>query len=172
LTAKAPQQTLILGVGNLILGDEGFGVHVARRLKEEDLPAGVTVAEGHVGGFDLLGVLEGVSRVIVVDVMITDLAPGEIRLFKPGPECAEPGKRIISFHQIGVLELAQLWGLLGYAPDVYFLVTRPQRLDWSTEMSAPVAAAADKAAALLLELCREDFARLERSQSLCSPEPL
>ncbi len=168
MTDKAPQRTLILGVGNLILGDEGFGVHVARRLMEADLPAGITVTEGHVGGFDLLGALEGIARVIVVDVMIADLAPGEIRLFKPGPECAEPGKRIISFHQVGVLELAKLWGLLGYEPDVYFLVTRPQKLEWSTQMSAPVAAAADKAAALLLELCQEDFARLERSQSLCS----
>ena len=55
MTETALKKALILGVGNLILGDEGFGVHVARRLKESGLPAGIDVTEGHVGGFDLLG---------------------------------------------------------------------------------------------------------------------
>ena len=129
----SPQTTLILGVGNIIMGDEGFGVHVARSLKETELPADVKVEEGGVGGFELLGALEGIQRVIVVDVMAVDLSPGEILLFKPGPDFGEPGKRIISFHQVGVLELVQMWGLLGYEPEIFFLVTQPEKLEWSTE---------------------------------------
>jgi len=162
------QTTLILGVGNIIMGDEGFGVHVVRRLKETGLPADVKAEEGGVGGFNLLGSLEGIKRVIVIDVMMADISPGEILLFKPGPGFSEPGKRIISFHQVGVLELVQMWGLLGYEPEVFYLVTRPEKLEWGTELSSPVQLASDKAIALLEELCRDNFAGLERSVSSCT----
>jgi hydrogenase maturation protease len=163
-----PQTTLILGVGNIIMGDEGFGVHVARGLQEAGLPAGVRVEEGGVGGFNLLGSLEGVGRVIVVDVMMANISPGEIELLKPGHGFGEPGKRIISFHQVGVLELVQMWGLLGYEPEIYFLVTRPEKLEWSTELSPSIRLAADKAIGLIKELADDDFAGLERSAVLCT----
>jgi hydrogenase maturation protease len=163
-----PHTTLILGAGNIIMGDEGFGVQVVRKLKEAELPSGVKVEEGGVGGFNLLGSLEGVSRLIVVDVIAADIDPGEVYLFKPGPDFAEPGKKIISFHQVGVLELVQMWGLLGYEPEIFFLVTRPEKLEWGMELSPPVQSAADKAIRLLKELCRDNFAGLERSISLCT----
>jgi hydrogenase maturation protease len=163
-----PEVTLILGAGNLILGDEGFGIHVARRLKETELPETVKVEEGGVGGFNLLGSLEGVKRLIVVDAMMADIPPGEVLLFKPGPDFGEPGKRIISFHQVGVLELVQMWSLLGYEPESFFLVTRPVKLEWGTELSTPVQTAADKAVKLIKELSIDNFARLERSHSLCT----
>jgi hydrogenase maturation protease len=139
LTSKnLPEKTLILGVGNLIMGDDGFGAQVARRLQETVFPENVKVEEGGTGGFNLLGSLESVQRVIVVDIMMADIPPGEVILFKPGPGFGEPGKRIISFHQVGVLELVQMWGLLGYQPEVYFLVTRPEKIEWGTELSPKV----------------------------------
>jgi hydrogenase maturation protease len=165
---NSPQTTLILGVGNIIMGDEGFGVNVARRLKELEPPANVLIKEGGVGGFNLLGSLDGVRRLIVVDVMMTDEPPGELLFFKPGPGFGEPGKRIISFHQVGILELVRMWGLLGYEPEVYFVVTRPEKLEWGTELSPPVQRAADKAIRLFNKLLRDNFAALERSASSCT----
>jgi hydrogenase maturation protease len=163
LTSQAPpEKTLILGVGNLIMGDEGFGVHVARCLKDAGLPDNVSIEEGGVGGFNLLGVLDGVRRLIVVDIMMTDRPPGELLFFKAGAGFGEPGKRIISFHQVGVLELVQMWGLLGYEPEIFYLVTRPQRLEWSTELSTAVRLAATRAVDMIKELCQDNFARLER----------
>ena len=150
------------------MSDEGFGVHVVGKLKDIELPPGVKVEEGGVGGFNLLSVLEGIQRVIVVDVMMMDLAPGEICLFKPGPGFREPGKNILSFHQVGVPELVSMWGLLGHEPEIYFLVTRPEKLAWGMELSPPVMAAAGKAVELLKELCRDDFVTLERSVSACT----
>lgn len=166
---KVPATTLVLGIGNIIMGDEGFGVQVVRRLQEAGLPPSVRLEEGGVGGFNLLGSLEGVDRLIVVDVMMTGLPPGEIRLFRPGPGFGEPGKTIVSFHQVGALELVQMWGLLGEAPEVYYLVTRPERITWGTELSPPVEAAAAKAARLIREISADDFAVLERSYKLCTP---
>ncbi len=161
-------KTLVLGVGNIILGDEGFGPQVIARLKEAGLPPGVRAEEGGVGGFNLLGSLEGIERLIVVDVMITDVPPGEVRLFKPGPDFGEPGKRIISFHQVGVLELIQMWGLLDHEPEVYFLVTPPENLTWGTELSPPVQRAADKAVRLIEKIVADNVAALERSARLCT----
>ena len=144
--------TMVLGLGNLLLGDEGFGVHVARRLKEMELPPNVQVEEGGVGGFNLLGLLEGVERLIVVDAMMLTSPPGELHLLRP-QDVQEPGKHVLSFHQVGVLELMGMWSLLGYEPEILFLVTRPQRIEWSTELSPPLQSALNEATELLRQPC-------------------
>lgn len=151
--------TMVLGLGNLLMGDEGFGVHVIRHLKEVKMPSHVRIEEGGVGGFNLLGYLEGVKRLLVVDVMIMDSAPGELRLFKPETKLEETGKQILSFHQVGVLELVRMWDLLGYEPEIFFLVTRPQRIEWSTELSPPLQFAVGKATELIRRLCTESFGK-------------
>jgi len=157
--------TLVLGLGNILMGDEGFGIHVIRQLKEFELPSHVRVEEGGVGGFNLLGYLEGVKHLVVVDVMMLPSPPGELHIIKPGPELAEPGKVILSFHQVGVLDLVQMWSLIGYEPETIFLVTRPQKIEWSTELSPPLQLAARKATGVIQELCT-NFIR--RSQRLCT----
>lgn len=147
--------TMVLGLGNLLMGDEGFGVHVVRRLKEVGLPSHVRVVEGGVGGFNLLGYLEGVKWLLVVDVMMTDSPPGELRLLNSDQKPEERGKQILSFHQVGILELVKMWGLLGYEPEIMFLVTRPEKIEWSTELSPPLQSAADQATKMIQHLCTE-----------------
>jgi hydrogenase maturation protease len=156
--------TLVLGLGNILMGDEGFGVRVARRLKEVPLPDNVRVTEGGVGGFNLLGQLEGVERLIVVDIMILPSPPGELKLLEPGPELAEPDKVIISFHQVGVLDLVQMWGLIGKEPEIKFLVTRPQSMEWGAGLSPTLRLAADRAVGMIQELCTN---LNRRSEGLC-----
>ena len=159
--------TLILGLGNILLGDEGFGVHVARRLREFELPDYVRIEEGGVGGFNLLGYLDGVERLVVVDAMMLDAPPGELLLWKPGPHFRESGKNIISFHQVGIIELVHMWGLLGYEPEILFLVTRPEKMEPSMVLSPCLQTAAERAVELIEKLCVNNFADLERSKNLC-----
>jgi hydrogenase maturation protease len=163
--ATAKDTTLVMGLGNILLGDEGFGVRVAHRLKQIDLPDNVRVEEGGVGGFDLLQHLEGVKRLIVVDVMILDSPPGELRILEPGPEVSEPGKVMLSFHQVGVLDLIQMWGLINPQPEIKFLVTRPQCMDWAAGLTPPLEQAVDRAVDIVRELC-DNFNI--RSQGLCT----
>jgi hydrogenase maturation protease len=144
--------TLVLGLGNVLLGDEGFGVHVVRQLQTCELPDDVRVVEGGVGGFNLLGYLEGVKRLIIVDVMIYDSPPGQLLLIEPGAELDEPGKRLMSCHQIGVIELLKTWRLIGDEPEVYLLVTRPESLEWNTELSPTVKAACAEAVEVIKKL--------------------
>jgi hydrogenase maturation protease len=157
-----PNQTLILGAGNIAAGDEGFGVHVVRRLKNVKLPLGIRNMEGGVGGFDLLGHLEGLTRLIVVDIMILEQPPGELFLFKPGGNSIEPGKKVVSFHQVGILELIQIAEVIGYKPEVFFLVTPPETMAWSFELSPVLSRAADKAAQFLKEMSENNFIGLKQ----------
>jgi hydrogenase maturation protease len=153
---------MILGIGNVLLSDEGFGVHVARRLKQMKLPDNVRVEEGGVGGFNLLGHLEGVDKLLVVDVMWMNTPPGELYIVNPEQELKEPGKQIVSFHQIGVLELVQLGKLIGNNPEVTYLVTRPEKMTWSTELSPALQSALEKAVNLLIKKCNEFNSDIEK----------
>ena len=83
---------MVLGIGNIIMGDEGFGLHVIRRLKEIGMPDNIILEEGGVGGFELLGNLQGVDKLVVVDIMMLPLPPGELKVFEPGNPPTEPGK--------------------------------------------------------------------------------
>ena len=75
---------LILGVGNVLLGDEGIGVHVAWRLATLPLPPGVEVVDGGTLGFGLAGLLEGRKLVVLVDAIAADAPPGSIFRVSPG----------------------------------------------------------------------------------------
>lgn len=66
---QSPPRTLVLGVGNLLLGDEGFGVHAVRRLMAEGAPAWARIVDGGTGGVDLMDLLTDHDRVIVIDAL-------------------------------------------------------------------------------------------------------
>ena len=159
--------TLIMGLGNALLGDEGFGLHVIRQLKDYKLPDNVKLLEGGVGGFDLLGHLEGVNRLIVIDVMMMDAPPGELRMYTPGPELAEPGKVMLSFHQVGILDLLQMWSLIGMEPETCFLVTRPLKVDVGIELSPPLQLAAGRVVKIVKEMAYNGIYKPERRSNPC-----
>ena len=130
-------------------------------LKEKD-------QEGEEVGKTGQGIMsDGFERLLVVDVMMIDHPPGYLHLFRPEPDSLEPGKKIISFHQVGVSDLVQIWSLLGYKTELLLLVTRPEKIVWSMELSPPLRCAANRAIKLVTELCQNDFVSLERSQAPC-----
>ena len=75
------KKTLILGVGNLLLKDEGVGIHVIRALEKETLPAHVTLMDGGTGGLHLISWLTGYDHIIMVDATLDSNPPhlSEIR---------------------------------------------------------------------------------------------
>ena len=86
----SPQKTVILGVGNVLLSDEGIGVHVANELSTMELPPGVSVIEGGTDGFRLLNIITEADRLIVVDAVKGGAGPGSIYRFNVDEvkECA------------------------------------------------------------------------------------
>lgn len=78
------RRILVVGVGNVLHGDDGFGVEVARRLVDRVLPAGVTVAETGIGGIHLVHeLMAGYDALIVVDAVDHGRPPGTVMVIEP-----------------------------------------------------------------------------------------
>jgi len=134
----SPPRNVILGVGNLLLSDEGVGVHVANELMKMDLPPGVSVVEGATDGFGLIGVITEADRLIVVDAVKGGDAPGSIYHFDIDEVQDCPAGFKTSLHQIGILEVIRLLGLIGKKPHTTIIGVEPKSLEMSMELSPEV----------------------------------
>jgi hydrogenase maturation protease len=113
-------KTLILGVGNLLLKDEGVGIHIVRALEKEELPPEVTVLDGGTGGLHLLSWLEGYDRIIMVDATLDGNPPGTIRLIRP--RYASDYPLLMSAHEIGLRDMIEVMHLGEHAPEVELIL--------------------------------------------------
>lgn len=113
---ESPTQTLILGIGNLLMGDEGVGVHVIRHLETMALPEGVTCLDGGTGSFLLLEPMQRARKVILIDATIDGAPAGTIRRLTP--RFSKDYPRTLTAHDIGLKDLLDAFYLLGNAPEV------------------------------------------------------
>jgi hydrogenase maturation protease len=135
--------TLVLGIGNPLRGDDGVGVHVARRLLERCLRDDVEVVDGGTRGLGLVSLLEGRQRVIVVDAADMGRTPGEFVRFAL-EEARLPGEDVGSFsvHAAGLREALLLAQALDLLPEeVILFAVQPARLTWKAGLSPQVDAA-------------------------------
>jgi len=143
---------LILGVGNVLLGDEGIGVRVVEELENRFLfPEEVMVLDGGTAGIELLRYIEGRDLLIIIDAMRAGLAPGTV--FRVEGE--EVGRRFmtrISPHQIGLSDLLAAGLLTGQIPErVVLFGVEPEQLATGIALSACVEASLEKILGAILE---------------------
>ncbi len=112
LRGVMPERTLVLGMGNPILSDDGFGLVVAERLRALPLPDGVEVMQSEVAGLRLLELMRGFDKVIIVDALKSGRTPGDIVRFE-GKDF-RGGHRYGSAHSIGLATALELGEKLGY----------------------------------------------------------
>jgi len=127
--------TLILGMGNLLLGDEGVGVHAARALLQERLPENVTVLEVGTAFLEALAEIERADRIIVIDAMHGGHAPGTVYRV-PYDDCVRP-ECIASLHGFDLSRAIFLAGR-ETAPATIIIGVEPARIDWGTELSPEI----------------------------------
>lgn len=150
-------ETLVLGLGNILLRDEGVGVRVIERLLEQyNLPRGVQAIDGGTLGMALLPYLEEATRLVLVDAVQADQAPGKL-LRLVGDDIAEflQGPRTSS-HQTSLHSLITAAMLQGYLPDEVILWgVQIESMGVDLALSTPVAAQVDALVDnLLAELAR------------------
>ncbi len=136
-------EILILGIGNPLLGDDGFGVEVVRRLRGRAGLAGVEVLDGGASGLYLLPYLEGKSHVLVVDAINFGGAAGQrIRLSADEvPSFLSPK---LSEHQVTFHEVLGLMKLLAISPSEFiFIGVQPAGSGWGDALSPEVESAVD-----------------------------
>ena len=156
------KRILIAGVGNIFLGDDGFGVEVVRRLAEREMPEGVEVKDFGIRGMDLAYALqEDYEAVVFVDAVPRGEEPGTVYLIEP--EIEEDGEVALDTHGMDPVKVIKLSRALG-AKSTRTLVVgcEPQVVlsgedydDMSMELSEPVQAAVGEAVKLVESLVEE-----------------
>jgi len=142
---RSEGRTLILGVGNILLGDEGVGIHAVRELEETALPPHVDLIDGGTAGLDLLDLMRGYERVIIIDAVEAGAEPGTIFRFTPEEVASQPQALPLSLHQAEILEVLQLAAFVGRPlPPIVIYGIQPEVMDWSTELSSALRASMAK----------------------------
>lgn len=131
----------ILGVGNLIVGDEGFGVHAINYLQEHYIfPDNVILRDGGTAGIYMSPFLEECDPVFVIDVVDLDAEPGSMHYYSSEDVKAGKISTRMSPHQLGLLEVLEICKLRDAAPEkVEFYCVVPKVLETTTELSNVVA---------------------------------
>ncbi len=137
--AENDKKILILGMGNILLRDEGVGVRSVEYLQDKDLPGNVDLLDGGTGGFTLLPEIMKYDEVILIDATLDDRPQGTIRVIKP--RFSKDFPRAMSTHDIGLKDLIDSASVLGKLPPLHLVVVtirdiQPMDMDLSPEVAA------------------------------------
>jgi len=110
------ERVLLLGIGNVLMADEGVGVHIVRELEKTPLPPNVECLDGGTGGFQLLGPLQEADRILLIDACVDGQPAGTVRRLQPRFSSDYP--RTLTAHDIGLKDLL----------DAAYLTDRPLNL--------------------------------------------
>ncbi|MGB9792037.1 MAG: hydrogenase maturation protease [Thermacetogeniaceae bacterium] len=136
---------VVVGIGNLLLKDEGVGVHVVRALERRSLPCDVELVDGGTAGPDLLPYMSGAEKIIVVDALKGGGEPGSVYCLTPDDCEPKAEGNPLSLHDLGILvALRDLELLEGRRPHVVIIGVEPKELDWGIELTPEVAASIPK----------------------------
>lgn len=138
--AALPATVLVLGVGNVLMGDEGVGVHAIRRLEPDPEIPGVRLLDGGTGGVNLLGEFDVVRAVVLIDATRDGRADGTVTYLLPKRVSELP--RGLGAHDFGLKDLFAACALSGRLPQLHvYTISVSTIRPMCTELSAPVAAA-------------------------------
>ncbi|MCL2766220.1 MAG: hydrogenase maturation protease [Peptococcaceae bacterium] len=145
---------VIIGVGNILYGDDGLGIHAINRLRCESLPSQVKILDGGTAGIDLLYLIEGADYALIVDCLDAGAEPGA--MFRvPWEEIAgdRPDEQIVSLHDFNLWAVLSLAEKLGNMPKVVIFGVQPGNIELGAGMSPPV----NKALPLLINSIKQEI---------------
>ncbi len=140
--APAEGRVLLLGIGNVLMGDEGVGVHALRRLEREPLPAGIRLLDGGTGGVNLLAEFGGLTAIVLIDATRDGTPAGTVQYHyrRHGGFGRLPPE--LGAHDFGLKDLFVAAALLGILPEVHLYTVAVETIrPMCTELSAAVAGA-------------------------------
>ena len=131
---------MVMGVGNILLSDEGLGVRFLDELAKMPLPENVELLEGGTAGLELVHLVQEVDFLIIVDAVNAKAEPGALFRFHPDDIQVFPEKYEVSFHQIGIVEVLTMANVLGKAPQTLIFGIQPKSLAWGMDISPEIEA--------------------------------
>ena len=142
---------LVLGVGNILLSDEGIGVHVVEALQARyRLPAGLEIIDGGTSGMDLLDSIANRDHLVIVDAVHTGAEPGTL-VELTGEDVPAFFLSKISPHQLGLSDVLATAALTGETPrDITLIGVVPESMETGLEMSPRIQAMLEPTLLVLL----------------------
>ncbi|WP_024520488.1 HyaD/HybD family hydrogenase maturation endopeptidase [Bradyrhizobium sp. Tv2a-2] len=155
---ETTKRILVLGVGNVLWADEGFGVRAVDEFYcRYSVPGNVTVVDGGTRGLYLLSYIEETDCLIVFDAIEYSLKPGQLRLLRNEEVPRFTGAKKMSLHQTGLQDVLSAADLLGRFPREMALIgCQPLNLeDWCGPLTSPVRAQIGPAIDLACQLLKQ-----------------
>jgi len=128
------KDTVIIGIGNILLQDDGVGVHVIKQLENEMLPSTIELVDGGTSTLDMLGFFLDFKKVIVVDCLRAGLKPGTIYKIKP-EDIMNYKKENLSIHDVQILDVVKMANMMNKYPEVIIFGIEPEKIDLDLEMT-------------------------------------
>jgi hydrogenase maturation protease len=151
---ERPGNVLVLGIGNVLMGDEGLGVHVVRHLERLGVPEGVELLDGGTGSFLLLEPMQRARKIILIDATLDDHPPGTVRRLTPRFSTEYP--RTLTAHDIGLKDLLDTFYLLeGPVDVVLFAASIGSLQDIGMELSPEIEARVPEIGEMVLRELRD-----------------
>ena len=130
---------VVIGIGNLLLMDEGIGVHTINELEKHDLPESIEIYDGGTGGFKLIDLMHGAARVIFIDAVETGKVPGTVTIFSAEEVRSIYNKKKYSLHDTDLMEIIKMTEMLGNPPMIEIVGIQPKTISYGTTLSKELA---------------------------------
>lgn len=128
------KDTVIIGIGNILLRDDGVGVHVVKELEKENLPSTIELVDGGTSTLDTISYFTDYKKVIVVDSLKANYEPGTIYKIKP-EDINNYKKENLSIHDVQILDVVKMVNMLGSYPEVVIYGIEPKEIRFDLEMT-------------------------------------
>lgn len=147
----------VLGVGNVLLEDEGVGIHIINALKDSLLPANVhlQIIDGGTSP-NAFHLLERADKLIIIDAVRGGSGPGSVYRFR-ADDITPEDKNIVSLHQIGLFDNLEIMEYMGDRPkDVVIIGVEPKEMGWGLELSPELEIRVPHVVSIVLEEIMEE----------------
>ena len=135
MTSTSNKRILILGVGNILMRDEGIGVRVIEAIEASyKLPKNIQLLDGGTAGYTLIDCMDDFDRIIIIDAVRGGKSPGSLYRLSPDEIAGEKGLKM-SGHKIELPELLALGQKLGRLPETTLIGIEPEDITWGMELS-------------------------------------
>jgi hydrogenase maturation protease len=162
-----PRPIRIVGIGNVLMGDDGFGPFVIEMLNSRfDFPAHIELVDGGTPGLDFLPYISHARSVIVIDTVSSEGEPGELRIYRDREIIGSAPPPRLTPHQPGLRESLMATELTESSPDEMVLIgVVPELVEQGTRLSKPVHGAVEKA----IEAVCSELGRLGAEPAVAEP---
>ncbi|MBF0558518.1 MAG: hydrogenase maturation protease [Nitrospirae bacterium] len=146
-----PPKVLVLGVGNLLLQDDGVGVHLINALRDVPLPGNVELVDAGTVSHQLISLFHETDYLILIDAVDAGDVPGSIFRFSPD-DFNFPAEQKLSLHQMNLIDILQMAEMTGAKPEAVVIGVQPKNVSsWSLELSDEVKAVVPKVMELVIK---------------------